>query len=101
MLAVPPGQHPTRITPTARSVGRPSSTDSAHAARGMMLYWEIQPMMISLGRVNTTLKSSALMVRPMPNMAAPKNQEVYLVAQAKTEGTAMAAAENRMMTTPI
>ena len=57
LLAVPPGQQPTRATPTASSAGKWKVLANVHARSGMMLNWATHPMMISLGREKTILKS--------------------------------------------
>ena len=76
LLAVPPGQHPTRITPSARSVGRCISWHNPHATTGMIVYCATNPITISFGLEKTLLKSSILIVSPMPNMATPKKMDV-------------------------
>ena len=54
LLAVPPGQHPTRITPSARSSGNFNTTARIHARNGMTVYCARHPMSISFGLENTT-----------------------------------------------
>ena len=71
--AVPPGQQPTRITPTATSGGNCSPLASNHASPGMMMNWPSTPMTTSMGRLATSLKSSLDSVRPMPNMIRPSS----------------------------
>ena len=46
-----PGQHPTRITPSARSAGRANSFARAKAVSGMTVYCSINPIQRSLGLV--------------------------------------------------
>ena len=65
---VPPGQVPTSITPTASSAGRLKTLISTKAKNGITANWATTPTKTSLGRVNTTLKSSSFKVRPMPNI---------------------------------
>lgn len=71
--AVPPGQHPTSTTPTARSAGSDNAFVSSHASPGITMNCAAQPVSTSLGLVNTTLKSSALSDIPMPNITTPSN----------------------------
>jgi len=68
---VPPGHVPTSITPTASSGGRLNAFASSHARPGMIVNCAIAPMITSLGRWNTSLKSSALSVMPIPNITMP------------------------------
>lgn len=97
LLAVPPGQHPTRITPSARSVGSCISLHKPHATTGMIVYCATNPITISLGLEKTRLKSSILMVSPMPNMATPKKVEVYLVVHANPSCQKNAITEKQIM----
>ena len=72
--AVPPGQHPTRITPMASSVGRCNRRVSIQANEGMMMNCAIQPKSISRGREKMTLKSVPFIVMPIQSMIAPSIQ---------------------------
>lgn len=71
--AVPPGQHPTSTTPTARSAGSDNAFVNSHASPGITTNCAAQPVSTSLGLVNTTLKSSALSDIPIPNITTPSN----------------------------
>ena len=68
---VPPGQHPTSITPIANSGGRLKSLARHQARLGMIVNCAIHPMIISRGRLKTILKSLMFIVRPIPNMTIP------------------------------
>ena len=94
LLAVPPGQQPTRITPSASSVGSFKIIQRVQAISGMIVYCDTNPISTSFGLENTTLKSSIRIVSPIPNIATPRNTEVYLVVQ-------KASTENAMMITPM
>src|SRR5699024_6286651 len=71
---VPPGAHPTRITPTAISGGSWNSMTSPGAMIGMIAYWAITTINTILGAFNTLLKSSGFKVSPMPNMIIPRSR---------------------------
>lgn len=71
LLAVPPGQHPTRTTPKASSSGRASSLLSSHAREGIMRNCASSPIRMSLGCCRTGLKSDGRSVSPMPNITTP------------------------------
>lgn len=73
MEEVPPGQVPTRMTPIASSGGSRKSLVSRNASRGIRVNCAMEPMITSLGRENTTLKSPGFKVRPMPNMTIPSS----------------------------
>ena len=78
---VPPGQQPTRITPTASSVGSWNMRHKTHARKGMMMNCEKMPVMTAFGFVNTTLKSESLSVMPIPNITMPSNGLTQLVGR--------------------
>ena len=59
------------MTPTVNASSRPNNRANAQAVTGMMVNCATQPMAMSLGRLNTTLKSSSLVASPMPNMTTP------------------------------
>ena len=69
--AVPPGQQPTRTTPSAISAGNENALVSSNASSGMTTNCAAQPAITSLGRENTVLKSDGLSVKPMPSMTTP------------------------------
>ena len=71
--AVPPGQHPTRITPMASAGSSLNIRVNASASSGITVNCARQPTSTSLGRLKTTRKSAALSVRPMPNMMTPSS----------------------------
>ena len=73
LLAVPPGQHPTRITPRAKSAGNLNATAKIHATTGIIVNCAMQPMITSLGLLIISLKSDVVIVVPIPNIANPKN----------------------------
>ena len=101
LLAVPPGQQPTRITPSASSVGSFKIIQRVQAISGMIVYCDTNPITTSFGLENTTLKSSIRIVSPIPNIATPRNTEVYLVVHAKPSRQKKASTENAMMITPM
>ena len=67
----PPGQQPTKISPSAIPSGRCNNFVSANARNGMIRYCAIAPTQISNGRCASILKSSVVSVRPMLNMMTP------------------------------
>lgn len=69
--AVPPGQHPTSITPIANSCGNLKIIVNSHAIEGMTINCARHPITTSFGRLKTILKSDSFNVNPMPNMTAP------------------------------
>ena len=96
--AVPPGQHPTRITPIASSVGNENNLQSSHARNGMIVNCAKHPVMMSLGRVKTSLKSAGFSVSPIPNITIPKRGLIALVLiQMQDDGTKRARAETATM----
>ena len=101
LLAVPPGQQPTMITPSANSVGSFKIIQRVQAISGMIVYCDTNPISTSFGLENTTLKSSIRIVSPIPNIATPRNTEVYLVVHAKPSRQKKASTENAMMITPM
>ena len=85
--AVPPGQQPTSTTPSAKSGGKLNIRVSSQAVPGMMVNCAMLPIITSLGRVNTTLKSSGLSVSPMPNITSPSKGLIAVgFTQLKVEG---------------
>ena len=57
LLAVPPGQQPTSITPSAKSGSNLNTTASSQAKTGMMVYCARHPSNISLGLVKILIES--------------------------------------------
>lgn len=43
LLAVPPGQHATKMIPARNGVARPGSIDSRKPSVGMIVYWRMAP----------------------------------------------------------
>ena len=68
LLDVPPGQVPTRTTPTSSSSLRPKILPRPKARSGMITNCATQPVITSRGCLKTTVKSESFIVRPMPNM---------------------------------
>src|SRR5699024_10499364 len=83
---VPPGAHPTRITPTAISGGSWNSMTSPSAMIGMIAYWAITTINTILGAFNTLLKSSVFKVSPMPNMIIPRSKLISAPIHVKPPG---------------
>ena len=65
--AVPPGTHPTRISPTVNAVFSENAFASPNAIRGIIIYWEEIPIPISLGLLNMSMKFSTFNVVPIVN----------------------------------
>ncbi len=53
-----------------------------HARRGMITNWAKMPTITAFGLVNTTLKSLAVRVMPIPNITMPKSGLTQLVGSA-------------------
>ena len=68
----PPGQHPTSISPTPTSRGRPSTRTSVHAMSGMKVNCASAPTTMSSGRDARMRKSSLLSVIPIVSMITPR-----------------------------
>ena len=68
---VPPGQVPTRMTPTASSGGRRNSFVSKKAMSGIKVNWQSAPITTSFGRRRTSVKSEGFSVSPIPNITTP------------------------------
>ena len=100
--AVPPGQHPTRMTPTANAASSENIRVRAKASSGITVNCARQPMSTSLGRLNTTRKSSAFSVRPIPNMITPSSGLISVVFIRPTaSGHSSAATADSSTSTPI
>lgn len=85
--AVPPGQHPTRITPIARSSGSEKILTRIQAIVGIIVNWARQPKRISSGLLRIMLKSAGVRVRPIPNIITPnKGLIVFVLIWARGEG---------------
>ena len=72
---VPPGQVPTRTTPTVSAGSRWNSVERTYARKGITRYWAQAPKKTSFGRLRTKAKSWTLMVMPIPNMMMPRRTE--------------------------
>ena len=72
LLAVPPGQHPTRIRPTARGEGKRSTAAINAASVGITRNWARTPMITGLGWRLTRRKSRGASPSPMPSMISPR-----------------------------
>jgi hypothetical protein len=68
LLAVPPGQHPTNIKPTATEGCTGNTLPIRNPRKGMMVYCKATPNAICLGSLTALKKSSTSKVKPMPNM---------------------------------
>ena len=98
LLAVPPGQQPTSITPSAKSASNRNTVANNQASTGIMVYCAKQPTSISFGLIKIFLKSEVFMVVPIPNMAIPSKSAVCLNIHLKYSGLKKAMAENTMIT---
>ena len=87
LLAVPPGQQPTNMTPIAKSGGNVKIWQIPQANKGIIVYWASTPIQISFGCLRILHKSSNLIVSHMPNIEMPSKNGVYAMAQEKYEGT--------------
>jgi len=67
----PPGQHPTKISPSPIASGSASALVIPNAKNGIIRYWAIAPTQISKGLFAKILKSCAVNVSPMLNMIIP------------------------------
>lgn len=68
LLAVPPGETPTRMTPAARGGGRERRRETMVARRGIRVYWAATPRRTRRGVREMAMKEEGEMVRPMPSM---------------------------------
>src|SRR5690606_2876247 len=69
--AVPPGQQPTKITPTATSGGSASTVANTQASAGIIMNCPKTPINTVMGRRNTSAKSALDKVSPIPNIISP------------------------------
>ena len=86
----------------ANSSLRPKRRDNKKAVNGMMMNCARLPMIMSFGRVKTTLKSCGSRVRPIPNITNPRKgviQEVEI--QLNDAGTMSAIAATTMTISAI
>ena len=106
LLAVPPGQHPTRITPSASSSGSDSSLQSSHASEGMMRNCASSPTRISFGCCKTGLKSAGRSVSPIPNITTPSigvmaEVSIQVNEEGRKRATAVTSTTTRVMCAAI
>ena len=67
----PPGQHPTRMRPTATPLGIPSRCVRPKAMSGIRANCASEPIAMSSGREASTLKSCGVSVMPIVSMITP------------------------------
>src|SRR5699024_593367 len=84
--AVPPGQQPTKMTPTATSAGKSKPTARPKASKGIIVYCETTPIKTLFGCFPICLKSSKLSVSPIPNIIIPNNKDTCGAIQLKPLG---------------
>ena len=72
MDAVPPGQQPTRISPTATDACTGKTFPMAKPSVGMMVYCNATPSATCFGCLTASKKSSSSSVRPMPSMVTAR-----------------------------
>ena len=70
--AVPPGQHDTKINPTAKKAGKSNALLSSQPKKGITVNCKNKPVKTHLGVWVTLRKSSHLKVKPIPNIVAPR-----------------------------
>ena len=100
--AVPPGQQPTSITPSASSFGSEKASVSNQASKGMMVNCARQPIRMSVGRLSTILKSFGESVSPIPNMMTPSiGLMVFVSIQMNEAGMNKATAATKSTNKPI
>src|SRR5699024_7172634 len=84
--AVPPGQQPTRMTPSAISGGNASNFANANAKSGIMENCKTTPAITLFGCFEICLKSSKVSVIPIPNIIIPSKIEIAGAIQIKAFG---------------
>ena len=93
--AVPPGQHATIITPTARSGGNRINVATNHPTAGMMVNCATNPIPTALGIRKTALNAPVSNVTPIPNMMNANAQVIHDPEnQMNPSGHANAAPQN-------
>ena len=80
------GFEPTKITPTAISFGKSKPIAKPNARSGIMIKCPTTPSATSFGLRNTSLKSDADSVNPIPNMTIPKSGTMYFPIHTKCSG---------------
>ena len=98
--AVPPGQVPTRMTPTASSGGNCNARLMPHARAGMTMNCAPTPAATARGRVNTAAKSAAVSVVPIPSMMTASSQPIQGSAQRNPSGARKPLTAAARMTAP-
>ena len=90
------------MTPNANSLGSENAHVRSQANNGMTVNCARQPMRISLGRLNTILKSFGESVSPIPNMITPNiGLMVHVSIHEKDAGTINANAATNSTINPI
>ena len=90
------------MTPMARAGSSRKIFVNANASSGITVNCARQPTRTSRGRLKTTLKSSALSVRPMPNMITPSSGLMSLGFRwLSVSGKSRAASADSSTSTPI
>ena len=85
--AVPPGQHETKINPTAKKSGNCKILEIAHPKKGMIENWVNTPIIVHRGFWNKILKSVILRVKPIPGIMIPNPRVIKLpLNQVKNSG---------------
>src|SRR5699024_1999195 len=74
--AVPPGQQPTRMTPSAISGGNASNFANANAKCGIMENYKTTPAITLFGCFKICLKFSKISVIPIQNIIIPSKIEI-------------------------
>src|SRR5699024_3927794 len=73
---VPPGVHPTSMTPIAISAVSWKSHTSSTEMSGMTIYCAATVNSTAFGALTTSLKSPSFKVSPIPNMMIPRRIEI-------------------------
>ena len=76
--AVPPGQHETKINPTAKKSGSSKALEIVQPKQGINENWVNTPMIVHLGFLYKILKSLILRVNPIPSIIKPNPKVIKL-----------------------
>ena len=76
--AVPPGQHPTRTSPTTKSMGSLNNFARLKAKNGMTRYCKPTPKRTVPGISRIRTKSCAVSVNPMLSMMMPRKYGIHV-----------------------
>ena len=68
----PPGQHPTRTSPTPTARGSPAAWTTHQATSGINAYWAAHPISMSTGLAARKRKSSLVSVSPIVSIMKPR-----------------------------